>query len=196
MLCRWDNRWTCEARSTEMSPLTVKYVLIDVFWIMSSAFGFLPYQQHYLPFTALRVLYYSLVYPYLIYGVIVWGSAELQLVNKLTVLQNKIIRIITNSKYNTSCNAMYTKANCLKFVDIYKFFMSIFYFQFLHNMLPPYFSQFMNLVDTSASYNLRSSVLCNYTKSNIRHKHPFFSGPSLWVNLHPSVKSCTNLYLF
>ena len=43
--------------------------------------------------TILKNIYYSLVYPYLLYGIQVWGSAFD--INKLIVLQKKTVRMMT-----------------------------------------------------------------------------------------------------
>ena len=47
-----------------------------------------------LPKTSLRSLYYSVVYPYLIYCVSVWGPTYQSNLNWIIVLQKKIIRIL------------------------------------------------------------------------------------------------------
>ena len=56
--------------------------------------------KHILPQKTLRTLYETLVQPHLDYGITFWGGAHQSHVNKLIVLQKKIIRSITNSKYN------------------------------------------------------------------------------------------------
>ena len=52
----------------------------------------------YLPKTSLRVLYYSLIYPYFYYCNIVWASTYKTNLRRLVILQKRIIRIINKSQ--------------------------------------------------------------------------------------------------
>ena len=45
----------------------------------------------------MRTLYYSLVYPYLLYAIEVWGSADITHLNRLLILQKRLVRLITFS---------------------------------------------------------------------------------------------------
>ena len=47
-----------------------------------------------LPASCRKTLYYTTIYPYLTYGIEMWGTATKELLNKLTKLQNKAIRIV------------------------------------------------------------------------------------------------------
>ena len=47
----------------------------------------------------LKTLYYSLIYPYLVYCNILWGNACHLSLSTLTTLQNRAFRLITRSKY-------------------------------------------------------------------------------------------------
>ena len=53
-----------------------------------------------LPKQNLKTLYETLIQPHLNYGITLWGGTHDTHVNKLIVQQKKIIRTITNSKYN------------------------------------------------------------------------------------------------
>ena len=61
---------------------------------ISTALGILFRLQHFAPKQILISVYYSLVYPHLCYGIIVWGSTSNYLLNRLQVLQNKCLRVI------------------------------------------------------------------------------------------------------
>ena len=45
----------------------------------------------YLPVSALKTIYYTLVYPYLTYGIILWGSTYKTYLTKLFIIQKKIV---------------------------------------------------------------------------------------------------------
>ena len=48
----------------------------------------------------LRILYNSLVHPYLSYGNLLWGNSHKKYINKLEILQKKAIRCMSKAKYN------------------------------------------------------------------------------------------------
>ena len=49
---------------------------------------------------ALKTLYYSLVYPYFQYCIIVWGSTYPTNLNRLILLQKRIIRIVNKKPFD------------------------------------------------------------------------------------------------
>ena len=53
----------------------------------------------FLTLEALKTIYYSLVYPHLLYGIIFWGSVNQNNFDKIFRVQKKIIRLITGSHY-------------------------------------------------------------------------------------------------
>ena len=53
--------------------------------------------KNFLSSANMRTLYYSLVHPYLLYGIILWGSAYKKYTHKLYVLQKKALRVMYNT---------------------------------------------------------------------------------------------------
>ena len=64
---------------------------------MSRAIGLLYKIRPFVDKKNLKMLYYSLVYPHLIYAIEVWGSADHSSLDRLLVLQKRIVRLITFS---------------------------------------------------------------------------------------------------
>ena len=56
--------------------------------------------KHFLKRTNLVTLYFSLAYPYLTYGITLWGATYDTYLSKLITMQKKIIRTITGVQYN------------------------------------------------------------------------------------------------
>ena len=61
------------------------------------------------------------IFQYLIYCVEVWGNALSTLTQPLINLQNKIIRIITNSHFLASSEKLYNETGILPFVTLVKY---------------------------------------------------------------------------
>ena len=73
----------------------------------------------FLPKTSLRMLYYSLIYPYFYYCNIVWASTYKTNFLRLVILQKRIIRIINKSHFNAHTDPIFKDLGILKFNDIH-----------------------------------------------------------------------------
>jgi len=71
-----------------------------------------------LPVDILKTLYYSMIYPYLLYCCIVWGGACTTSLHKLEVLQNRAVRLITRSPFRASSRPIFKQLNVLRLADI------------------------------------------------------------------------------
>ena len=66
--------------------------------------GILSKPRYLFPSSALLLLYYSLIHPHLLFSLPLWGNANQSNLNRLQRLQNKAIRIISDSKLRMSSN--------------------------------------------------------------------------------------------
>ena len=73
----------------------------------------------FLPKSSLRMLYYSLIYPYFYYCNIVWASTHKINLRRLVILQKCIIRIINKSHFNAHTDHIFKDLCILKFTDIH-----------------------------------------------------------------------------
>ena len=78
----------------------------------------------------LKNLYYSLIYPYLIYGIVVWGNTYTSSTNPLFLLQKKLVRIIMFSDYLDHTNSIFLALNILKFQDLVFYHNALFMYDF------------------------------------------------------------------
>lgn len=65
-------------------------------------------------------MYYTLLYPYLTYGIVLWGSAYKCHTNEILIHQKRAVRIVCNAKYNDYYNPLFISLKILKFEFIYK----------------------------------------------------------------------------
>ena len=82
---------------------------------VSKSVGILCKVQHYLDQQTLHNLYYTFVYPYLIYGVEIWGNACNSYIDPLIKLQKKCLRIITFSNYLAHTEPLFQKLEILSY---------------------------------------------------------------------------------
>ena len=120
--------------------------------------------KHVVPHNVLKTLYNSLIFPYLNYGILAWGTWA----HKLFTLQKKAIRIITNSKYNAHTDPLFKALKILKVKDICTHQEYKFLFKFHNKTLPWYFCHEMITVHSQLhSYDTRGAQ--NFQLPMIRH---------------------------
>ena len=104
---------------------------------MSRAIGLLYKIRPFVNIKIMKTLYYALVYPHILYAIEVWGSAGITILNRLLVLQKRIVRLLSysdtrNSDYSfPPSNPLVFKEQMLKVQDLFK--MRI--VKFIHNCL-------------------------------------------------------------
>ena len=76
--------------------------------------------KHLLHRDHLIILYYSLIYPYLSYGITIWGGTYNSHLNSLIVVQKRCIRNICSVNWYTHTEPLFKKLNILQLNDIYK----------------------------------------------------------------------------
>ena len=79
-----------------------------------------------------RQLYYSMVYSRIIYGIVIYGACRSSLLNKVQVLQNKLLKVLYKLPYRTDTNVMHLDLDILKVHDIYKYQIQKFVYESLN----------------------------------------------------------------
>ena len=108
--------------------LSWKYQISHISKKVSRGVGILSKLRHFLDSKLLRNIYYCLVYSYLNYGVLAWGSACPTVTNILLTLQKKAVRILTGNQYFQiygeppgplpSSNPLFSKLNLMIFTSL------------------------------------------------------------------------------
>ena len=80
--------------------LNWKSEILHVASKVGKSIGIISRCSFFLPKSSLRMLYYSLIYPYFYYCNIVWASTYKTNLNCLVILKKRIIRIINKSHFN------------------------------------------------------------------------------------------------
>ena len=85
---------------------------------------------------SLRMLYMALVQPYLFYCVEIWGHTYASYTKKLSILQKRLVRIITFSRYDDHTLPLFKYLKILSFGDQYEYKVATLVFKSLQNALP------------------------------------------------------------
>ena len=84
----------------------------------------------------LKQLYYTLIYPYLTYCLLIWGKAPSCYLNKIVLLQKKAIRIITNSERLAHTEPLFKQLHLIAFPDLLTYWCLLFIYKYKNNLLP------------------------------------------------------------
>ena len=103
--------------------------------------------KYYLNRNTLINLYNALIYPFLIYSIIIWGNTYPTTTHPLLVLQKKATRIMTFSQLNAHFSPLFRDLSILKFPDLVAFHTAIFMYKFYNNILPSVFTNLFTPVN-------------------------------------------------
>ena len=129
-------------------------------------------------------LYYSFIYPYFTYCIHVWGSAYKTRLQKLQILQKKIIRIISGVPPRSLTDPLYSDLKILKFNHLYIYYVALFMYKLTLCKLPNIFPMF-ELNSRVHNYGTRQAhhyhlPLC---RTNLIKMSLTFQGPQIWNEL-------------
>ena len=111
--------------------------------------------RHFVSSDILKNLYYSLVYPFLIYGLVTWGNTHSSSLNPLLLLQKRVARLMTFSSYYEYMNPPFVKLEILKIHELVFYHNALFMYEFHAGNLriPVTFSSFFLPVGCVHNYN-------------------------------------------
>jgi exonuclease III len=145
--------------------------------------------QQFVPQNVLLNLYYSLVYPYLIYCNIIWGDTSETYVKELRLLQKKLVRIITHSEFIAHTTPLFYSTKILKIEDIHIFLLAIHAYKINVN------NNFNNFTHNYNTRN-RNYAIPSYQRLALTQHSVSFAAPKVWNSLPDCIKQCNNLSKF
>ncbi len=155
--------------------------------------------KHILSKKALITLYYSLFHSHLLYCNIILNCASPHLLKKITILQKKAIRTITNSPYNAHTTPLFLQLKILPFDEILKnhrcqFIHSV-YFNYAHISFKNIWK--LNLQrDTDITLRNQNNFQLPLPKTDAFKRSPLYTLPKTWNDLDPAEKCHENPYTF
>ena len=92
--------------------------------------------KRYLPVSAMQLIYCYLILSHLWFVITSWGFEW----ERLSKLQKRAIRIMTNSKYNAHTDALFKSLKSLKIKDIFDVQCMKIWYKFVNNNVPTHFA--------------------------------------------------------
>ena len=146
----------------------------------------------------MKSLYYTLIHPHITYGTMLWGSAKKIHLKKIQVLQNKAIRVLTNTKYNESALPLYKLTKILPLNDIYQFQLALCMYQLNNKQLSRPLQALFTINIDIHSYNTRHHLDPHITKRRTQMiiKSFLHKIPEFWYILPRDVKKVKSVCTF
>ena len=116
--------------------LSWKYHINHVAMKISKLTGIIAKARHYLPLKTLQNIYYTMIYPYLIYCNAVWTNTYPTRLRPIYMIQKKIVRIMTFSKYREETRPIFTSLKLLNIYELNLYFTALFMYSYFHDNLP------------------------------------------------------------
>ena len=148
--------------------------------------------RHYLNKETLLNMYYTFVFPYLIYGVEIWGSAPLNHIDPLKKIQKKCVRTITFSEYLAPSEPIFQILNVLNFENLVIQRISLLMFKYSHGDVPVSVSQLFRTNNEYHNYNTRNCARIHAPVGTTEASYRTFGYRGIHIWNHISQKINTN----
>lgn len=154
--------------------------------------------RYYLTSEAKLSIYYALVYPYLTYCNVIWSSAYPSTLNRIFLLQKRVLRSIENAKIHAHSAPLFRKLKILDFFSITALNIAQFMFHYHNNTLPTHFFSMFQTNNDVHAYSTRTAnhYRTHFCRTNIKKQTILFQGPKLWNSLPSSITSLCSLNSF
>ena len=145
-----------------------------------------------------KLLYYSFVQSRINYGVEIYGSCRKTLLNKIQILQNKLLKVLFNKPYRTGTNDLHRELQLLKVNDLYKLRVLNFVYKAVNresiDQFCNYFPSRVNIHDHNTRQ--KKQLVVKNVKTNFGKSSVYFQGANLWNTYSQhceSAKTCNSL---
>ena len=99
---------------------------------ISKSIGILYRVNKFVPPHCLKILYSTMILPYLQYCICIWGGTSACHLEPLIVLQKRAVRILSGASYYAHTNPLFHKNSILKLGDLYTYNLAIFMYKNRH----------------------------------------------------------------
>src|SRR3989442_7043922 len=146
-----------------------------------------------LPFQCLKIVYYSFVHPIILYGVEVYANTYNSYLNRLSTLNNKIIRILFSKNKQTHITELYEIIESLPIIKLHEYSILKFVYNCVinPNILPEIFKEYFSHSNFTTRYSSRRQfdLYVNQFNSIYGRKCLKNKGCALWNNVPNSIRS-------
>lgn len=156
--------------------------------------------RHMLPYACLRTMYFAFVHPHIQYCIEIYGNACGVYLKKLSVLNNKLIRILFSKNIFTRIPVLYNVVDALPIEELYEMQLLVVIHKCLYHkhLLPDIFNSYFVNKQAVHSHNTRHVNNLFRTRCNLSvgQKMTVCIGSKLWNLLPDNLKLVSTLASF
>jgi hypothetical protein len=143
-------------------------------------------------------LYYSFIFPYLIYCNVIWGNAAATTIWPIFRLQKIALRLITNTKRGHSTKIHSINLRLLRVPEIYTYSVTIFMYKYTHQMMPINLNSLFRKNQDIHSYNTRGAqnLRTPQIKTTLAEKFITSAGAKIWNSMKNKLDTTQKISTF
>ena len=150
-----------------------------------------------LSLSTMKNIYFATVHPKLLYGIEIYANTCPSYLDRLITLNNKLLRIVQNKKFDCPTSSLYLDFNTLPINLLFKYNCLRFAHKlvFHKHLLPNIFSNYFVSNNDVHAHNTRAKKLIHlgqYNK-NIGQRNFNYFGGILWNNISESLRETINM---
>ena len=147
-----------------------------------------------LPKDIKKSLYFTLIYPYLNYCNFIWASNYPSRIHKLTILQNKAIKMIEGAESRASSLPIYTRLKLLNINQIRNYQIADLFYCFENKLLPNSFVNYFSKASDTHKHDTRAASLYRpiKTRTILRSFTIKSLGPQVWNSIPSHIQKEKN----
>ena len=112
--------------------------------------------RHLIPFDTGRLLYHAIFFPFLYYGITVWGVASGCFMNPVLVQQKYVIRAITFNDSFSPSGPLFIKLGLLKLDSIFTLQLTSFVCACINELAPAVFDNYFNYISNIHDHTVQA----------------------------------------
>jgi len=130
----------------------------------------------------LVTLYYSFMYPYLVYAIELWGNSSKHNIDILFKIQKKVLRMICNTSYHAHSSPLFNDLNILNVHKLYQYQLSLFMYKINRNLCPSVLKLMLEDYIITHEYHTRQYYKYNlpFYRLSICQKTVKYKGIMVW----------------
>ena len=160
---------------------------------ISKTIGMIAKLRYFVPSTVLVNIYNSLILPYITYGLLAWGNASNAYLNKILVLQKRVLRLIYFTDRREHAIPLFAKAKILPVTFLYYEAVSKLMFDVHNQRAPINILKLFTKTSHIHTYNTRSSksqlFSTKYSRLNLQKKAFSRVGVKIWNKIPKEFKT-------
>ena len=145
-----------------------------------------------------RQIYFSLVYSKIQYGIELYGSCSKTLLDRIQILQNKLLKVLYNLPYRTDTCELHSSLRILKVNDIRKLNILKFVYEALNRTSIKQFHSYYRYHRDIHNRNSRQNDRLYPERVRTKYGENTLNciGSKLWNSLDQNIRNCHSLYTF